>query len=95
MGYFQATLHLRMIGWIGDSRDKLFPHFFADVDFAGDVDTQRSTSGFFSVVRGPNSSFTISVGSKRQSCVSHSTPESELVAADFGLRSDGLPSLSL
>ena len=63
--------------------------------FAGDIDTQRSTSGLYSVVRGPNSSFPISAGSKRQSCVSHSTLEAELVAADFGLRTDGLPSLSL
>ena len=52
MGYIQATLHLRMIGWIGDSLDKLFPHFFADADFAADIDTQRLTSSFFSVIRG-------------------------------------------
>ena len=52
MGYTQATLHLRMIGWIGDSLDKLFPHFFADADFAADIDTQRLTSSFFSVIRG-------------------------------------------
>ena len=37
----------------------------------------------------------MSAGSKRQSCVSHSTLEAELVAADFGLRTDGLRSLSL
>ena len=63
--------------------------------FAGDLETQRSTSGFYSVIRGPNSSFPSSVGSKRQTCVSHSTSEAELVAAVFGLRTDGLPSLSL
>ena len=40
MGYIQATLHLRMIGVIGDSRDQLFPHVFVDADFAGDIDTQ-------------------------------------------------------
>ena len=32
MGYIQATLHLRMMGWIGDSLDKLYPHFFNDAD---------------------------------------------------------------
>ena len=46
MGYVQATLHMRMIGWIGDSREQLFPHFFAYADFAGDIETQRSTSAF-------------------------------------------------
>ena len=30
VGYTQATLHLRMIGWVGVSHDKLFPHFFVD-----------------------------------------------------------------
>ena len=38
MGYIQNTLHLRMIGWVGDSREQLFPHFFADADFAGDIE---------------------------------------------------------
>ena len=37
----------------------------------------------------------ISAGSKRQTCVSHSALEVELVAADFGLRADGLPSEGL
>ena len=32
MGYIQNTLHLRMIGWVGDSREQLFPHFCADAD---------------------------------------------------------------
>ena len=62
---------------------------------ACDVDTQLSTSGRYSVARGPHSSFPISAGSKRRSCVSHSIPEAELVAADLGLRTGGLPSLSL
>ena len=33
--------------------------------------------------------------SKRQSCVSHSTTEAELVAADCALRSAGLPAMTL
>ena len=40
-------------------------------------------------------SFPISAGSKIQSCVSHFTLEAELVAAHFGLRTDGLLALSL
>ena len=84
-----------MIGWVGDSREQLFPNFFADADFAGDIETQRSTSGYYSVIRGPHTSCPISVGSKRQTCVSHSTPEAEFVAADYGLRTDGLLALSL
>ena len=33
--------------------------------------------------------------SKKQACVSHSTPEAEIVAADFALRTVGLPALIL
>ena len=63
-----------------------FTHtFWRALICAGDVETQRSTSGYYSVIRGPNSSLSISAWSKRQTSVSHSTLEAELVAADFGL----------
>ena len=93
MGYIQATLHMRIIGCVGASKIPVcFPHFPAGADFAGNVETQQSASGYYSVRRGPNSSFPMTAGSKRQS---YSTPEVGLVAADFGLRTDGLPSFSL
>ena len=37
----------------------------------------------------------VCAASKKQTCVSHSTPEAELVAADFALRSQGLPGLEI
>ena len=46
-------------------------------------------------LRGPNSCFPISGVSKRQPCVSHSTPEAELVAMCLALRGTGLPGLML
>ena len=33
--------------------------------------------------------------SKKQSCVSHSTPEAELIAADMAVKSIGIPALQL
>ena len=33
--------------------------------------------------------------SKRQTCVSHSTPEAEIVAADLAVRTEGMPALTL
>ena len=94
MAYILSTKHRRMCGWVGDVREKVFPHLFADAGFARDIDPQRSTSGFHSVIRGANMSCPICAGSKRQTCVSHSTPEADLVAADFSLRTDGLLALS-
>ena len=50
---------------------------FTDADYAGDVTTRRSVSGFIFLLNGGPVSWT----SKQQSCVSLSTTESEFVAA--------------
>ena len=84
-----------MMGWIGDKLYALQPHLFADADFAGCTDTQRSTSGLHLALRGPNSCFPIAGVSKRQTCVSHSTPEAEMVSMSHALRHCGLPCLDL
>jgi hypothetical protein len=36
MCYVHHTLHLRMVGWVGDPQSELRPNVFADADFAGD-----------------------------------------------------------
>jgi hypothetical protein len=91
--YIHHSLDRKMYGWIGDARADLKVTLFADADFAGDTETTRSTSGVFLALTGPNSFFPISALSKRQSCVSHSTPEAELVAADLAIRTEGIPAL--
>ncbi len=93
--YINSSKHLRMIGWVGDGLTVVQPHLYADADFAGCVATQRSTSGYHFAIRGPHTCFPIAGVSKRQGCVSHSTPEAEMVAADFSLRHCGLPCLAL
>ena len=49
----------------------------------------------FTTIQGPNTRFPLSGSSKRQGCVSHSTPEAEIVAADVAMRSMGMPALKL
>ena len=95
MSYIHHSLERKMFGWIGDKRADLKISLYADADFAGDLETMRSTSGVFLALVGPNSFFPISAISKRQTCVSHSTPEAEIVAADLALRTEGLPALDL
>ena len=56
MGDIPNTKHGRMMERVGDSRGQAYPHLFVDADFVGDIDTQRSTSGFHSVVCGANTS---------------------------------------
>ena len=93
--YINSSKHLRMIGWVGDDPSALQPHLFADADFAGCTATQRSTSGYHFAIRGPNTCFPITGVTRKQACVSHSTPEAEIVSADLALRHSGLPGFAL
>ena len=95
MCYIHSTLSFRMIGYVGDDRNTVRVHVYADADFAGDPSTKRSTTGVHLCLRGPLTYFPINGQSKRQECVSHSTTEAEIVAADWALRREGLPALDL
>ena len=95
MGYIASTQHLRMYSWVGDSLAQITPQFFADSDLGGCAATQRSTSGCHHVLRGPFTRFPIVGISKRQGCVSHSTPEAEMVPLCCSIRTVGLPYLTL
>ena len=95
MCYIYGTTHYRLCNWVGNTIDELTLHAFGDADFVGDARTNRSTSGACFQIWGTFIRFITHAQSKRQSCVSHSTPEAELVAADFSLRTQVLPALIL
>ena len=95
VGYIQYSKGYRLMGWVGDKLEQCQPHLYADADFAGCSETQRSTSGLHFVCQGPRTNFPLTGISKRQGCVSHSTPEAEIVATAFALRMVGLPALQL
>ena len=84
-----------MKGHVGDNPDKLSLSLYSDADFAGDKASSKSTTGIFLALTGPNTFFPLNGVSKRQACVSHSTPEAELVAASAAIRIEGLPALQL
>ncbi len=95
MCYVNCTLHLRQVGWVNDGKDNIGVHLYADADFAGCKRTGRSTSGAFLCMGGPDTFFPIQAISRKQTAVSHSTPEAEIVAADLAVRTIGVPCLSL
>ena len=68
---------------------------FQDSDFAGDLEDSKSTSGGTLCVFGSHTFVPISWMCKKQTAVSHSSTESEIISLDIGLRLDGLPSLEL
>ena len=95
MCYIKSPRDHKLKGHIGDSSKDLNLTLFSDADFAGCLDTAKSTSGVFIALTGPNSFFPLNAISKKQTCVSHSTPEAEIVAADLAVRTEGLPALQL
>ena len=84
-----------MITWVSDPIRDWELVAYSDADLAGDHDTSRSTSGIFLCMRAPRTFVTLQGISKRQSCVIHSTPEAEIVAADYAIRMEALPALQL
>ena len=68
---------------------------FQDSDFAGDLEDSKSTSGRTLCVFGSHTFVPISWMCKKQTAVSHSSTEPEIISLDTGLRLDGLPALEL
>ena len=68
---------------------------FQDSDFAGDLEDSKYTSGGTLCVFGSHTFVPISWMRKKQTAVSHSLTESEIISLDTGLRLDGLPALEL
>ena len=68
---------------------------FQDSDLAGDLEDSKSTSGGTCGVFGSHTFVPKSWMCKKQTSVSHSSTESEIISLDTGLRLDGLPALEL
>ena len=68
---------------------------FQDSDFAGDLEDSKSTSGRNIMRFGSRTFVPISWMCKKQTSVSHSSTESEIISLDAGLRLDGIPALHL
>ena len=65
------------------------------LQFSGDSRDSKSTSGCFLALVGPNSFYPLTAVSKKQTAVSHSTSEAEVVALDACVRTEGIPMLML
>jgi hypothetical protein len=93
VAYVESSRKRLLRGYVGGGKISL--KLYCDADFAGCLETARSTSGMWLVLAGPDWSFPLEWCSKRQTCVAHSTPEAELVALAKGLRESALPLSSL
>ena len=64
---------------------------FQDSDFAGDPEDSKSTSGGILCIFGRHTFVPMSWMCKKQTSVSHSSREAEIISLDAGLRMDEIP----
>ena len=93
--YINTTKTYRLVGQVGDDPRELHLALYVDADFAGEKSDAKSNSGGYLVLKGPNTFFPLAWVSKRQTSVSRSTTESEIVSLAHSLFQEGLPALSL
>ena len=68
---------------------------FQNSDFAGDLEDSKSTSGGTLCIFGSHTFVPICWMCKKQTSVSHSSTESEIISLDAGFILDGIPALDL
>ena len=82
--YIHSSHSQRMVGFIGDPPTGLTIAYFSDADYAGDRQDAKNTSGTFIALVGPHSFFPLCAHSRKQTSVSLSSAEAEVVAACTG-----------
>ena len=95
MCYMKSTYEYTLVGTVNDTPEDLHLRLYVDADFAGDREDSYSTSGGWLVLAGPRTYFPLTWVSKKQSSVSRSTTESEVVSLAYSLFKEALPMCSL
>ena len=95
ISYIHHTCEYKQYCYVGDTAKQCRLGLFQDSDFAGDLEDSKSTSGGTLCVFGSHTLVPISWMCKKQTSVSHSSTESEIISLDAGFRVDGFPALDL
>ena len=93
ISYIHHTSEYKQYCHVGNTAKQCRLGLFQGSDFAGDLEDSKSTSGGTLCVFGSHTFVPISWMCKKQTSVSHSSTESEIISLDTGLRLDGLPAL--
>ena len=95
ISYIHHTCEYKQCCHVGNTAKQCRLELFQDSDFLGDPEDSKSTSGGTLCIFGSHTFVPISWMCKKQTAVSHSSTESEIISLDTGLRLDGLPALEL
>ena len=91
--YIHHTCEDTQYCYVGNTAKQCRLGLFQDSDFGGDLEDSKSTSGGTLSVFGTHSFVPISWMCNKQTAVSHSSTEYEIISLDAGLRLDGIPAL--
>ena len=95
ISFIDHTCEYRQYCYVHNTAKQCKLGLFSDSDFAGDLEDSKSTSGGTLCIFGSHTIVPISWMCKKQTAVSHSSTESEIISLDAGLRLDGLLALEL
>ena len=95
ISYIHHTSEYKQYCHVGNTFKQCRLGLFQDSDFVGDLEDSKSTFGRTLCVFGSHTFVPISCICKKQTAVSHSSTESEIISLDTGLRLDGLLALEL
>ena len=95
ISYIHHTCEYRQDCHVGNTAKQCRLGLFQDSDFAGDLEDLKSTSGRNIVHFWKSYIVPTSWMCKKQTAVSHSSTESEIISLDTGLRLNELPALEL
>ena len=95
ISYIHHTCEYKQYCYVGNTAKQCRLGMFQDSDFAGDLEGSKSTSGGTLCIFGSHTFVPISWMCKKQTSLSHSSTESEIISLDVGLRLDGILALDL
>ena len=95
ISYIHHTCEYRQCCYVGNTAQQCRLGLCQDSDFAGDLEDSKSTSGGILCIFGSQTFVPTSWMCKKQTSVSHSSTEDEIISLDAGLRMDGIPALDL
>ena len=93
ISYTHYTSDFEQYCHVGNTAQHCRLALFQDSDFARDLENSKSTSGGTLCICGSHTFVPTSWMYKKQTSVSHSSRESEVISLDASLRMDGIPAL--
>ena len=95
ISYIHHTSEYRQYCHVGNTAQQCKLGLFQDSEFSGDPEDSKSTSGGILCIFGSHTFVPRSWMCKKQTSVSHSSTEAEIISLDAGFRMDGIPALDL